>query len=134
MTAEAAALAAKAKKDAEEAAVADAKAEEKRQREAERAAQPSLLSRIFGRDKEPTTAPAFADTPTEVKKPAPPPKKKPATTEDSTASIKTAPKEEAAPAAAETETPAEEKPVGQKVNREFFWPEDTPSAADANPG
>lgn len=139
MNAEAAALAAKAKKDAEEAAVAEAKAEEKRQREAERAAQPSLLSRIFGRDKEPPAAPAFAETPPEVKKPAPLPKKKPAATEDSTASIKTAPKdetppkEETVPADAVTETPPEEKPVGQKVNREFFWPEDTPSAED-NPG
>src|SRR4029079_561223 len=133
MNAEATALAAKAKKDAEEAAVAEAKAEEKRQREAERAAQPSLLSRIFGRDKEQPAAPPLADTPPEVKKPAPLQKKKPAATEDSTASIKTPPKEETPPADAVTETPPEEKPVGQKVNREFFWPEDTPSAAD-NPG
>jgi murein L,D-transpeptidase YafK len=150
MAAAAAAQKAAAEKAAAEKAAADAKAAEKARRDAERAAQPSLISRIFGRGQEPdpATAPAFTD-PAPAAAPVPPqtvgeapvPKKKPKVSDEATASIKAppAPKAEATPvpaaaqpaaeadtAAAPTEAtaPAGDPPAGQLVKRKFLWPED----------
>jgi murein L,D-transpeptidase YafK len=134
-----AALAEKKKQEAEEQAQAAAKAEEKRQRAEARAAEPSLISRILGRDEKKPDAlatPAFAEAPKETAA-VPVPKKKPAAAGDSTASIaKSEPAAAEAPPAddaAEAPPPPADKPtVGQWIKRQFNWPED--EAPSENPG
>jgi murein L,D-transpeptidase YafK len=126
------ALAAKQKQDAEALAVAAAKEEAKRQRAAERAAEPSLISKILGRDEKadavPAHTPAYAETPKGAGNATPVPRKKPSASDDATASIA-----KDAPSAETPEAPPAHKPtVGQWIKRQFNWPDDPPAAE--NPG